>query len=221
MLLPIRTSALVAGLLALVGCAASSTNQSSIEHDRDVFATPADLTVDVTVLVGRGVPVVERVEQRTGRYIIFPDGSMHADIGPSLRADVRPGLTRRLRDDEARLVWAMLVDSGLADPERFDPPTNDAVLMPSRGIIAHLVTIEANGRRWQAIRALAPDAIAEADTTPLVRTLAGLAWESDTLPESLLPGGIRYEFGDDPHQAYRAVGVTPAAPARRGAGGER
>jgi len=219
--------AALAAATSLSGCratdptnAASPANASgSIGSDPAITASvvPADLTVDITVLRGRGVEPIDRIEYRTGRYILFPEGSLHADAGPTLRADVRPGVTRHLGDAEMIAVWRSLQETGLAEFERFEPPTNDAVLLPPRGIIAHLVTIVANGERWQVIRALPPASVPESDTTPLVRLLAGLAWERDALPESMLPGGIRYDFGPDPHAAFRDVGTVPEIRRRSGA----
>ncbi|MFO0874473.1 MAG: hypothetical protein U0575_10940 [Phycisphaerales bacterium] len=178
---------------------------------------PPDLTIDVIVLVGPPSPAppsadattsqpaapLDLVQRRQGRYILFPDGTLHADVGRTLRADVRPGTTRRLTTEQVQSIWGAARRLGLASPEDGTPPGNDALVVAAPDQIVHIVTFQADGQSWRVVRRGAADGLLDPATTPFIRELAALAWISDDPPAARHPAVVRYDFGPDPYAMYR------------------
>ncbi|HMN96949.1 MAG TPA: hypothetical protein PKC43_10670 [Phycisphaerales bacterium] len=176
-------------------------------------AAPDDLTISVTVLVGEERLGLDRVERRPGRYIVFPDGTIHADVGRTITADVRPGRTRQLRREQLESLWGLARRLGLADPREGEPPGNDVLIVVCRTEIVHVLSFETSEAAWRFVRrteGAEPDAV----TTRLVRELAALAWVPDDPPESRSQAVVRYDFGPDPYASLRVPAPAPgAAPA--------
>lgn len=183
-------------------------------------AVPPDLTIDVSVLVGpTTVPggaaavatsdaatanrIDEGAQRRHGRYILFPDGTLHADVGHSLRPDVRPGTTRQLTTEQVERVWTLARQLGLADPDNGQLPGNDALIVAAPDQVVQVVNFLADGRAWRFVRRSAPDGALDPATSPFVRELAALAWVSDEPSVARRPAVVRYDFGPDPYAMYR------------------
>ena len=66
---------LLAATAMATGCAA---------HSPDPLATPLELTFDVTILKGEKVPFRTQAWLQPGKMILFPDGTLLADFGPSV-----------------------------------------------------------------------------------------------------------------------------------------
>lgn len=142
-------------------------------------------------------------QRRQGKYIVFPDGTLHADVGASLRADVRPGVTRQLTAAQLEDLWTSARRLGLADPDNGQLPGNDALVVAAPDQVVHVVTFLADGRAWRFVRKAAADGALDPATSPFVRDLAALAWVGDEPPASRRPAVVRYDFGSDPYSMYR------------------
>lgn len=200
---------LVGGGLGLVaGCTAAPPRTDVVD------VAPRDLTIDVTVLAGRGAERLDRVERRQGRYVLFPDGGLHADVGRTMTADVRPGLTRRLERQQVADVWTVALDTGLADPQRAQPAGNDALVEAPPGQIVHIITFIADNRSWRVVQMAPAQGPMDPATTDLIRELAALAWVADDPTSPLRPAVVRYDFGPDPHAMYRYPAQEPTPPSR-------
>lgn len=164
---------------------------------------PVDLQIDVTVLVGKGMPESLRIEERNGRYVLLPDGALHADVGPSLTQASRPGRARWLYEQHMAAVWATCRDLGFADTSLANGPANPDMLRVERGERVTILAFAAQGRRWCFVRRSLGDQPTDAAAARLVRLLAALAWMPDLTPEDIAPE--RYDYGPDPYAVYRAI----------------
>jgi hypothetical protein len=173
---------------------------------------PGDLIIEATVLTGRGAERLDRVERRQGRYILFPDGGLHADVGRTVDVEVRPGLTRRLERQQVAALWLVARETGLASPGNGEPAANDALVTAQPGEVVHIITFIGENRSWRFVR-MAPG-LGEQDpaTTRLIRELAALAWVPDDPSAPLRPAVVRYDFGPDPYAMYRAPATSRALP---------
>lgn len=195
-------------LLLLLSCSAAPPRTDVAD------VAPGDLTIEATVLVGRDVDDIDRAERRPGRYVLFPDGGLHADVGRSIDAEVRPGLTRQLERQQLAALWLVARETGLANPENGEPPGNDALIAAAPGEIVHVVTLVADDRRWRFVRMGAATGAMDPATSRFIRELAGLAWVPDETPMRLRPAVVRYDFGPDPYAMFRPPPPAPAeAPA--------
>lgn len=168
--------------------------------DSDV---PDDLLVDVTVLRGRRVEGTIGVERHQARYILFADGSLHADAGRTLRADVRPGLTRQLTGREMELVWETLKAGGLDTRAAGGDPGNDTLVEAPADRIVHVVNVGFAGDTWRVLRLSSESGELPPETTRVIRLLAELAWIPDESPQRRAQAAVRYDFGPDPYAMFR------------------
>lgn len=163
--------------------------------------TPKDLEVDVTVLVAGGGEENLRVEDRTGRYVLFPDGALHAETGAYLDRSARPGRARWLYQQQVSELWGMCRQIGFADPANANGPANPDMLHLERKERLIIIAINADGKRWSFVSRGGIDEPADPAAARLVRSLAALAWIPDFSPYQVAPE--RYDYGPDPYAAYR------------------
>lgn len=192
----------------LLACCASPPPRTDVAD-----VAPGDLTIDVTVLAGRGAERLDRVERRQGRYILFPSGGLHADVGRTIDAEVRPGLSRQLERQQIAQIWLVARETGLAIPENGEPAGNDAMIAAPPGQIVHIVSFVGDDRAWRFVRMAAATGEQDPSTTRLIRELAALAWIPDDPAAALRPAVVRYDFGPDPYAMYRPP-PTPQQPLR-------
>lgn len=176
----------------------------------DPQRTPEDLTVDITIMSGSAMPESLKVEERTSRYILFPDGALHAESGPYLTQKSRPGRARWLYQQQIAQVWALCRQIGFADPSNANGPANPDMIRQARGERITIITLHANGQWWSYVRRALPDSKGDEASARLVRTLAALAWVPDFTPSDLQPD--RYDYGPDPYAMYRTGRPAQVAP---------
>ncbi|MCA9296175.1 MAG: hypothetical protein KC983_06645 [Phycisphaerales bacterium] len=190
----------VLSLVLTTGCA----SRTVVEADAaDAFAgVPEDFSLDVLVETGVNRTDDDVAHRRAGRFIVFPDGSLHYGSDLPAGSDQRPAEQRVLsRGDMARL-WSMVREAGLGERASAEAPVNDRLLSVGADEILTIVTITANGDRWSALRrTTGPDG--DPVTRPLLRRLAQLAWATDVPPPDRTIAPRRYDFGPDPYARYR------------------
>jgi hypothetical protein len=164
---------------------------------------PADFSMDVTVLLGRKAPPMLAVQDRQSKYIVLPDGSLHADLSPFIDVSIRPGRSRWLYDDQMQYLYALCGDLGFGDESRANGPANPDTLRPAVTERLAILTIRAGGRTWSYVRRALGEEPMDAAMARMVRTLAILAWLPDLRPDEVLPE--RYDFGPDPYAVYREI----------------
>lgn len=211
-----RRSRVPAALLLTLVAAGCASNQPSFDPLGP--QPPSDFSVDASVVVGRNATEQVGVHRRQGRHILFADGGLHSDVGPSLTPDVRPAETRQLTTAQVESVWRLAQSLGLTDPEKGSRPINDTLLKPGDGEIVTVATFTGGDDRWQFIWRNGFREPTDPAAAALVRELAGLAWMTDTPPnQSMAP--IRYDLGTDPYARYRQMGPPAPATPSGGSGG--
>lgn len=111
---------------------------------------------------------------RPARYIMDPDLVLHAAIGPGLSETSFPPQTRRLRQQDADLLWQLIADSGLLAPgsPQGIPSAETYTPRPDR---ATAVLTVSYGRVRRSFR-IVLDAESDAGAGPILDELSRLAW---------------------------------------------
>ncbi|MBL9141729.1 MAG: hypothetical protein JNK53_07665 [Phycisphaerae bacterium] len=172
-------------------------------QDEPLGATPRDFELDVTVLIGRSVPESLRVEDRTARYVLLPDGALHAETGPLLTQASRPGRARWLYQQQVSELWEVCNQTEFTNLSLANGPANPDMLTVERDERLLILNFKANGVRWCFVRRTPADQPVDPGAARLVRTLAALAWIPDYTARDLAPE--RYDYGPDPYAVYRAI----------------
>jgi hypothetical protein len=119
---------------------------------------PADFALDVTVLLGPGAPELLAVQDRQAKYILLPDGSLHADASPFVGMETRPGRTRWLYEDQVQFVWSICGQVGFLDAAAANGPANPDVLRAGRdermAVITYCGAVLAQAGLWDESDAL-------------------------------------------------------------------
>lgn len=204
----------VAGLL-VSGCASKPASSGAVAVDPVFGSVPGDLTIDVTILPGRNIGRYDAAHLQRSRYILFCDGSLHGDVGPSVGVLTRPGAVRTMTHEEMADLWLVARRTGFADLDRSEFDGNAALLTAGPNEVLVIVSIVAEGRTGTFIRRT-PPAEMDPDTRGFLRALADLAWSSDAaaLERVIIP--LRYDMGPDPYRRF-----LPPAPIRPPAGERR
>ncbi len=192
-------AAIAAASALLAGCAAPPP--AGVDP---LGAAPADFSLSLTVLSDQ--PVADQaVHLRQGRYVLFPDGSLHHEMDPDRAhgADWLPPMTRILSRGEVARVWSLAQQIGFADPDAGLPPVNFRLVDPPADEVVYLAGFRAWDRRWHFVRRAAHDDPPDAAMVQLVRHMADLAWAGDVPPAEVQVAPKRYDFGDDPYAPYR------------------
>jgi hypothetical protein len=164
-------------------------------------AAPTDLTVDVVIHCGPDAARPE-VQRRSGRLVLFPDGSLH--YGAAAFADTLPPKVRSVSRRDLAEVWSLIRHLGLADETEAIRPINIDLLPPASEGVTYVVTIRADGDRWVFVRESSEGETLDPASVQLIRRLAELAWASDIPPEQVTIMPRRYDLGPDPYERYRA-----------------
>lgn len=225
-----RSPAFVLSGIALVmsmmlGC---RTTSESVEATARPDVTQ-DVVIAAAVLVGD--KLAHRMDSgsaewpahlRNSRAIVLPDGTLRAEIGPSLSVDERPGVTRHLRRPQLVALWERVDQLGLGDPSAGNLDGNPALVEPGPWEIVLLLEFQRNGRDWIVMDridlaggAIAPDRAAsleKANIRSMFRALAALAWASDARTDDVIRYPERYDFGPDPWARYRSRAADGGSP---------
>ncbi len=213
---------LLLGLFA-GGCAAPSAPAGM--GDDPYASVPEDFRLDVEVRVDVQAPSAGAVQARSARFMLFPDGMLHAraidrsvardwyDRSPRTGqsgpfdgrggGDFRPAPTRQLNPDEVTAIWSRLRNLGFADPDAGQPAASSRLVTAPPGGRVILIDLFAGDRSWRFVEPVDAGAPIGPAATALLRHLAELAW----IPESAAPMARviprRYHLGDDPYARYR------------------
>ena len=204
---PIRAIICLGAALATLataagGCASGAAGPGSAAQAVPE-RVPNDLAVDVTVLVGRGTPDAVLVESQQAKYIVQPDGTLQADVGPFIDISTRPGRSRVLAQDQLEYVWSVLRQTGFAREADANGPANPDLLRVNPKERLAIITVRAEGHTWNFVRRTTGDQALDPAAARVIRTLAALAWIPDRRPSDLLPE--RYDYGPDPYAVYREI----------------
>jgi hypothetical protein len=217
----------VAGLLmsavamCLIGCGSTPAPVAD--------GVPEDGIIAAGVVVGPGL--VREIQQhpedwpvhlRPGRAIILADGSLRADVGPTLDLGDRPGVSRHLRRAQLAELWRDLDALGLGAPQSGNYEGNPKLLQPGRREVLQVLECRRDGRDWIVVHRFEVPAPATGDETEAeivakaeldedprlraaIRRIAALAWAADLPPDGVPRYPERYDFGPDPWARYRAA----------------
>lgn len=193
--------ALVAMLLFASGMSGCAAPQFA---DDPIGTVPRDFSVDVAILLGRGVEESPEAHRRPLRLILHSDGSLHSETHPPRgRVNFVPGLTRRLNRDQIAELYAMARQLNLSNRERSDAFINPALIEPQREEIVYVLTMTAHDDRWMFLRRYRAEDDLDGAVTRFIRSVAALAWETDLSAEQPVVMPKRYDFGPDPYARYR------------------
>ncbi len=164
---------------------------------------PADFTVDLTILrTVDGEPTVP-VHLRPGRFVLFPDGSLHFGLDEDRGVDWLPLPRRALSRAQVAELWSDIQQLGFTDSARTDPLTNWNHFQPQADQVVYLLALTGHGKRWGFQRTMDVDGSPDSAVGALARRFAHLAWASDLPPPQSPVVPRRYDFGADPYQRYR------------------
>ena len=225
-----RTPTFVLAGIALVmsmtmGCRTTSDQVEAADQP----TVPEDVVIAAAVLVGDKLAhrMVSDSAQwpahlRNSRAIVLPDGTLRAEIGPSLSVDERPGVTRHLRRPQLVALWQRVNQLGLGDPSAGNLDGNPALVEPGPWEIVLLLEFQRSGRDWIVMDRIDlaggpidPERAAsleKANIRSMFRTLAALAWASDTRTDDAIRYPERYDFGPDPWARYRSRAADGGSP---------
>ena len=185
----------VSALISL-GCESSPTPADPLGR------VPQDLWLEIAVRPGYGVEDRAKVEERSVRFVLLPDGALHAEADRPLRQGLRPARARRLEREQMADVWGALVSAGFAEVLLADTRGNVDLIQPAAGEVLTTLVVHADGERFAFVRRYKPGDATEEAMRRVVRSIASLAWASDeALAESAeLP--TRYDAGPDPYARF-------------------
>ncbi len=160
--------------------------------------------LDLTVVAGsRAVKEDLPVENRPGKVILLADGTLHADWGPKIGWESRPGTTRVLRREQVTEVWSLLKRLGFADRSKGEAPVNLELVHPTPQEVIHHLVLRVDDDSWRFTQTNLMDEDPPGAFSELIRALAALAWEPDQEISEATIVPIRYDFGPDPYARYR------------------
>ena len=189
--LALLATLLLHGALAS-GCAAPAP---------DPLDTPTHLTFDVTILKGDQVPFRTEAWMQPGKMIVFPDGTLLADFGPTVNTRVRPGVARVLYQRQLFEMWDVAKKLGFADPSLADFDANPYLVEAQPNEIVYIMTFAASNDRWTFVRRFEGTSQPDPASEVWVKVLAQAAFATDLKVNADLP--IRYDFGPDPYAWFK------------------
>ena len=167
----------------------------------DPLVTPNELTFDVTILKGEKVPFRTEAWMQPGKMIVFPDGTLLADFGPSVNTRVRPGVARVLYQRQLYEMWDVAKKLGFTDPQLADFTANPYLVEAQPNEMVYIMTFAANSDRWTFVRRFEGTAQPDPASEVWVKVMAQAAFAMDLKADADLP--IRYDFGADPYALFK------------------
>ena len=190
-------SLMLVSVLVAVGCHHS-------QQSDDVLHAPADFTLDYAQLAGDDVGTIRGVDARSARYVVLPDGTLHAGLSQSGDVSSLPPRVRTLSDSQMDRLWQLVGDLGL-DESGSSEVGNMQKVMELPGQMIDLVAITADDRIMKIGRTRSLTDAPDPRLKTLAKTLAVLAWMDDDVASmrDRTQTVERYDFGSDPYQRYR------------------
>jgi hypothetical protein len=164
---------------ALLGCSSNSPPPPPVEpplpDDR-----PDDFVLAATIF-SPNVAHEARLPRslRPARYIVEPDGSLRAAIGPGADATTYPGRTRQLTPAQFDSLWRNVRQSGLLDPDNPSREDDPEVLTRSTDRTTALVYVGFEGRRITLRILMDRTSPGSVEAEKLIDRLAEWAWIKD------------------------------------------
>lgn len=217
---------LLLGPLVLTACATPSTGSAGVPDDGIIAAAVvvgSELGHEIERRPGRWP-----VEMRPARAIILPDGSLRADVGPSLGIEDRPGVTRHLRRPQLADLWRRMDELGFGDEVAGNFTGNPKLIQLGPREVLQLLEFRRDDVDWMIVdRFEVPEGAettssgksSDVDRAALdnprmraaIRAIAALAWASDVPPDDTVRFPERYDFGPDPWARYRSAPEATSA----------
>ena len=167
----------------------------------DPLATPNQLSFDVTILKGEKVPFRTEAWMQPGKMIVFTDGTLLADFGPSVNTRVRPGVARVLYQRQVFEMWDVAKKLGFADPARANYDANPYLVEAQPNEIVYIMTFAVNADRWTFVNRFLGTGEPDPASEVWVKIMAQAAFATDLAVDADLP--IRYDFGPDPYAWFK------------------
>ncbi len=167
----------IAGLVGLVLAGCAGAPDPMLAEDR-----PADFSLAATVYrpaAWRPDDTVLPRALRPARYIVEPDGSLHAAIGAGSNITRYPPTTRRLDPRDMDLLWRLTRESGLLEARTAQRFAGGLEAGPAPGTIRGVFEISLDGRWATLVVPLDRSDLETISAERLVDHLAGLAWIPD------------------------------------------
>ena len=136
-----------------------------------------------------------------GKMIVFPDGTLLADFGPTVNTRVRPGVARVLYQRQLFEMWDVAKKLGFADPALADFSANPYLVEAQPNEIVYIMTFAASNDRWTFVRRFEGTSQPDPASEVWVKVLAQAAFATDLKVNADLP--IRYDFGPDPYAWFK------------------
>lgn len=193
------------GPLVVVGC--TDVRTAKIQ----TAPTPADLSIDVTILTGSAAKDLPQAHARQGKFTLLSDGSLHSDYGDSLTFLTRPATTRWLYQRQVDGLWHLAVDAGWIDPAKSSVDVWPGSVQPAHDEVVYILFFHAEGTDWWFVRRFKTSDIPDPQAVALVRSLCDLAWATDRGPDRNLPH--RYDFGPNPYDGFEKAPPFSSPPA--------
>lgn len=195
-------AAAVCGALGPAGGCASVGQEATTGASDPTGVVPADLAIELRVVPHASVAGRAKVEERSARFVLLADGSLHGETDRLPPEGARPAWVRRLDREQMAVLWSALTAAGFSDPARADTRGNVRLTAPAGGQVLATLEVHAFGERFAFVRSYGVDDERELALRRVVRTVASLAWAADeALAESAeLP--MRYDAGPDPYARF-------------------
>jgi hypothetical protein len=216
-----------------------NTDSAATPDRFDVLGNvPDDFTIDLTILPGVDARKHSEAHLAQGKYILFPDGSLHGDRGRGLGFLTRPARARTLSREAMSDLWLLLQQTGFDARETPSDSNvgeglgtesiavataqtatqgafsgNPALLAPGPTEVLTILSVRSGGNATTYLRRTSAE-LPDPALTRVVRAIAGLAWASDVSSDGTDIQPIRYDFGPDPYLRYRQVTTIPSLPKR-------
>lgn len=183
-------------LIALAGC---------VTKPHDPLHTPTDFTADVTVLAGKNADTRREPWMRQGKMILFSDGTVLADLGPTMHARTRPGKSRVLYQQQVLQMWELARTLGFASPDLANFEGNPDLLEAADGELLYVLTFSSGSQRWVFVSRCPVQQGPDEATGQWVRAMAEAAFLRELPEDRILP--TRYDFGPDPYAWFKKPGA--------------
>ncbi len=193
------------GLVIVAGCAPqrSATTPGLTRNDADPLNVPADFSLDMVVWADAdgAEGVGGEADLRSGRFILFCDGSLHWSDRVDHPEDEMPPLRRILRRSDMAALWTLIRQLGMDETTHASPLVNVALVEPPPDHVVYLVVLTGFGERWAFERRSPAETPPDPAMASLVKRLEELAWADGRLAVPAAPP--RHDFGPDPYARYR------------------